>query len=146
VAPFGSSGRNLARGRTVYLRGGSHVIERARPDQAAWIIKLSGLDTRTVVETLHGELLEVPDRDVLRDDDDSYFLHELIGLRVLTVDGEDLGELTEVLQPGGNDVYVVTGNGREVLVPAIGPVVQSIDLAAKRVTITPLPGLLDESK
>lgn len=88
----------------------------------------------------------MPDGDVLRDDDDSYFLHELIGLRVLTVDGEDLGELTEVLQPGGNDVYVVTGNGREVLIPAIGPVVQSIDLAAKRVTITPLPGLLDESK
>ncbi|GIW19226.1 MAG: hypothetical protein KatS3mg064_2383 [Tepidiforma sp.] len=64
---------------------------------------------------------------------------------MVTAAGEALGTLVEVLQPGANDVYVVHGARGEILVPAIGQVVQSIDLAAGRMVITPLPGMLDES-
>ncbi|MEX0783613.1 MAG: PRC-barrel domain-containing protein, partial [Dehalococcoidia bacterium] len=53
---------------------------------------------------------------------------ELIGLRVVTVEGRELGVLKDVLQPGANDVYVVEGPEGELLLPAIGEVVVRIDV------------------
>lgn len=122
------------------------MVERARADQEHWILKLNGINSRNDVELLRGELLEAADNDVQRDDDESYFVHELIGLRVVTAGGEELGRITEVLQTGANDVYVVTGERGEILVPAIAEVIEAIDVSGGVVSITPLPGLLDESK
>lgn len=99
------------------------------------------------MEQLRGELLEAADNDVLRDDDESFFVHELVGLRVvLTATGETLGTVADVLQTGANDVYVVHGEKGEVLVPAIGGVIDRVDVSGGLISITPLPGLLDESK
>lgn len=143
---YSPTARNLQRGRPVYLAGVRRVVERARADQEHWILKLNGINSRNDVELLRGELLEAADNDVQRDDDESYFVHELIGLRVVTAGGEELGRITEVLQTGANDVYVVTGERGEILVPAIAEVIEAIDVSGGVVSITPLPGLLDESK
>lgn len=145
VEVFSPTAKNIQRGRPVYLQGTRRIVERARQAGTTWIIKLTGLDTRTDVEHLHGQLIEALDTDVLRDDADSYFIHELIGLTVVTPTGQHLGTLVEVLQPGANDVYVVQGQHGEILVPAIAQVVQAIDLQAARIVITPLPGMLDDS-
>jgi 16S rRNA processing protein RimM len=109
-------------------------------------LQLTGLSHRDAVEGYRGELLEAADSDVLRDDEESFFLHELIGMKVQTMEGEALGEVTEVLQPGGNDVYVVAGERGEILVPAVGAVIDRIDVSARLITITPLPGMVDETK
>lgn len=146
ILAFSASGRNLQRGRQVYLAGVRHVIQRARPDREAWILQLDGIEDRAVVEALRGELLETPDTDVLRDDEESYFVHELVGLRVETVEGRDLGKVTDVIQTGANDVYVVEGPGGEVLVPVISEVIESIDIQSGLIRITPLTGMLDESQ
>lgn len=143
---YSPTARNLQRGRPVYLAGVRRVVERARADQEHWILKLNGINSRNDVELLRGELLEAADNDVQRDDDESYFVHELIGLRVVTAGGEELGRITEVLQTGANDVYVVTGERGEILVPAIAEVIEAINVSGGVVSITPLPGLLDESK
>ncbi|MBI5949221.1 MAG: 16S rRNA processing protein RimM [Chloroflexi bacterium] len=144
VAAFTEGAPNLQRGRPVYLDGKRYVVVRARPERDAWILQLNGLTDRDAVEGFRGFLLEAADGDVLRADPESYFVHELIGLDVVTAEGRDLGKVTDVMQTGANDVYVVTGPGGEVLVPAIESVVREIDLLRRRLTITPLPGLLDE--
>ncbi len=146
VAAFSATARNLQRGRPVYLGGLRRTVEEARPDQDQWILKLGGLTSRTAAEGFRGELIEAADGDVLRDDAESYFVHELIGLRVVTEDGRELGTVVEVITTGANDVYVAAGKGGEVLVPAIGDVVQRIDVSAGVIAITPLPGMLDESR
>ena len=146
VAAFSPSARNLQRGRPVYLAGVRRVVMRARPDQEAWILKLEGITDRGQVEPLRGELLEAPDAEVLREDAESYFVHELIGLRVVTEDGREVGILAEVMQPGGNDVYVVKAKYGEVLVPAIAEVIKAISVSEGRVVITPLAGMLDDSE
>lgn len=143
---FSASAMNLQKGRTVHVMGEPRPVERARPDRDHWIVKLKGLGSRNDVEPLRGELLEAPDADVLRDDDESFFVHELIGLRVVSTAGEELGRIAEVLQSGAADVYVVRAEGREILVPAIGSVIDRIDVLAGEVSITPLPGMVDESK
>ena len=146
VLGYSPTGRNLQRGRPVYLAEVRRTVERSRPDQDQWILKLQGLNDRNSVEALRGELLEAADNDVLRDDDESFFLHELIGMTVVTTGGEELGTVSEVLQPGANDVYVVRGPRGEILVPAIGEVIERIDASVGQISITPLPGMLDESK
>lgn len=147
ILVYSPSARNIQRGRPVYLEGVRRTVERARADQEHWILKLSGIADRTTVERLRGELLEAADNDVLRDDDESYFVHELIGLRVVvTATAEELGTVADVLQTGANDVYVVHGPGGELLIPAIAEVIDRVDVSGGVVSITPLPGLLDESK
>jgi 16S rRNA processing protein RimM len=144
---FSPSARNLQRGRPVYLGGVRRTVLRAREDREAWIVQLEGLTDRTAAEGYRGELLEAADTDVLRDDDESYFIHELIGLRVETAAGIVVGELVDVMQPGANDVYVVRRpDGGEVMVPAIADVIDEIDTRGRVMRITPLPGLLDETQ
>jgi 16S rRNA processing protein RimM len=145
VAAFAAGAPNLRPGRRPLLGGIPVLITGSRPNGEAWIIATDALRDRTEAEAFRGQLLEVPDGEVEREAADSYFIHELIGLRVITEDGEELGVLSEVLQPGANDVYVVTGPRGEVLVPAIADVVTSIDLPVGVMVITPPPGLLDGS-
>lgn len=78
--------------------------------------------------------------------DDEYFIADLIGLSVLREEnGEVLGELTDVLQTGANDVYVVTmADGREVLLPVIRECIKKVDLETGQVIVHVMKGLLDE--
>jgi 16S rRNA processing protein RimM len=133
-------------GRTVYLDGAPRKVLRARADRAAWILQLQGITDRDAAEACREYLIEAADDDVQRNDADSYFIHELVGLRVVTSDGRELGNLTEVIQSGAADVYVAEGPEGEVLFPAIAEVVEEINLREQFMRITPLPGLLDKSK
>ena len=76
---------------------------------------------------------------------DEYFIADLIGLSVIREDGETLGELTDVLQTGANDVYEVTmENGKHVLLPVIRECIKKVDLEKRQVTVHVMKGLLDE--
>lgn len=130
----------------MFINSTRSKILRSRPDRGAWIVQVTGLSGRNAVEGLRGLLVEARDADVHRDDPESYFIHELIGLRVITDTGEEIGRLTEVLQSGAADVYVILDGDREVLIPAIGDVVNSINVADGEMRITPLLGLVDKSR
>ena len=72
------------------------------------------------------------------------YLHDLIGLRVETMEGEPLGTLTEVLLTKANDVYVVRGPAGEILLPALRDVVLRVDLAARTMVVALPEGLRDD--
>jgi 16S rRNA processing protein RimM len=72
-----------------------------------------------------------------------FFFDELIGLSVLTTDGTVLGEVTDIIETGSNDVYVVRGSVREYLIPAIRDVVKGIDREGGKILIEVMEGLLD---
>jgi 16S rRNA processing protein RimM len=146
VQGFTEGAPNLQRGRRVWLGERQLTILRARPDRDAWILQFDGIRDRTEAEDYYEALLEVPDAQVRRTDAESYFVHELIGLRVVTEDGREIGRVAEVLQTGANDVYVVRGEKGEVMLPAVGDVVKEINLPEACISITPLPGMLDESE
>lgn len=130
----------------MYVAGRRRRIVGARPGKGAWLLRLSGVSSLEAADALRGLLLEVPDAAVEREDADSFFVHELVGLSVVTDAGEDLGKLVEVLTTGSADVYVARGPKGDVLFPAIGDVVREIDLAAGRMVITPMPGMLNDSQ
>ncbi|MCS7040911.1 MAG: ribosome maturation factor RimM [Caldilineales bacterium] len=123
-----------------------YPVESIRFHQGAALIKLAGCDNRNAAETLRGLLVQIPLEDAVPLEEGEYYYFQVVGLEVFTEAGECLGRVMEVIETGANDVYVVHGPRGELLVPAIGQVVQSIELAAGRMVITPLPGMLDESR
>ena len=80
---------------------------------------MEGIDDRNAAERLRGELVYVDRAHAVQLDENSAFICDLIGLTGVTDDGRNLGMLRDVLQPGGNDVYVFRGSMGEVLVPAL---------------------------
>lgn len=119
---------------TVYVeRDGGYAplgirVNRLAAD--AVFMNVAGVGDRDAAEKLRGTKLYIDRAHAVALDADSNFLTDLYGLRGLTDDGRDLGKLTEVMQPGGNDVYVFNGPLGEVLVPALKSVVMKVDLQA----------------
>ena len=62
---------------------------------------------------------------------------------VITSEGREIGRVAEILETGSNDVYVVRGQGKEYLIPAIKDIISRIDLRSGTIIITPMEGLLD---
>ena len=74
---------------------------------------------------------------------DGYRASKLIGSTVVNDQNEKVGTIEDIMSTGAHDVWVVRDGEREVLVPVISDVVKAMDLAARRVTIEAVPGLLD---
>jgi 16S rRNA processing protein RimM len=76
-------------------------------------------------------------------EEDEYYWSDLIGLQVFTDDGTLLGTIADIFETGSSDIYVVRGEAREYLIPAIADVIKMVDPAGGKIVITPLDGLLD---
>lgn len=119
------------------------IIERSRVAKNMVIAKLEGVNTPEEAEKFRNKILYMH-RDDLELDEDTYFIEDLIGIEVKDADtGFVYGKITDVMQTGANDVYVVEGNGREYLIPAIADVVISTDIDANSMTIRALEGLFE---
>lgn len=118
------------------------VIERVRANKGSFIIKIRGINDRNAAEEICHRYLQRR----LNDDEnlapDEYFIFDLIGLVVKTIDGTEIGTIADVLSLPANDVYVVAQNSGEVLIPAIKSVVKRVDLENEVVYIEPMEGLL----
>lgn len=121
------------------------AVESVRYHQEFVLLKLAGYPTRTEAEALRNELLQVPEEEAIPLEEGEYFLHQLLGLEVLTEAGQSLGRLTDILETGANNVFVVSGGGAEHLIPDIPDVVREVDVDGGRIIIRPLPGLLGDA-
>ncbi len=118
-------------------------VQRVRPHGAEILVTIAGVESIEQAEQWRGADLAVPRRDAAVLPQGRHYVFEVLGLRVLTEAGEELGTVAEILRTGSNDVYVVRGAGREYLIPAISSVVLAIEPAAGRLIIRPLAGLLE---
>ncbi|NLN06288.1 MAG: 16S rRNA processing protein RimM [Firmicutes bacterium] len=103
-----------------------------------WVVHLEGVDSPEAAANLVGSLLTVPLSERVKLPPDTYYLDQIIGLDVFTTAGECLGRVTEILQTGSNDVYVVrpTEKGqKDLLLPALKSVVKKVDLQAGRMEV-----------
>jgi 16S rRNA processing protein RimM len=133
----------LAAGRTVYIGPTAYKIERSRRRERHLYLKLAGIDDPETAVALRGRYLQAPESSLEPPGEDTYYHYQLIGLHVITTSGEELGVVKEILATGANDVFVVRGPEREVLIPSIGDVVREVDIEGGRIVIEPIPGLLD---
>jgi len=116
-------------------------VERTRAARGQLVLKLAGVDSRSDAERLRGQLICVPSAEAVKLPRGSYFWHQIIGLRVETIDKMLLGTVVDILQTGSNDVYVVKTETGELLIPAIKDVVRKVDVESGVMTVDLMEGL-----
>ena len=119
------------------------TLEELKWHQRMWLGRFAGVNTREMAEALNGKELLLPEDQLPQLEEGEYYHYQLIGLEVETTAGDFLGVLCKVIPTGSNDVYVVEKDNREVLIPAIEDVIQSIDLKTGRMQVTLPEGLVD---
>jgi 16S rRNA processing protein RimM len=132
----------------VELEHTRYIIQSARPYKGEMIIlKLKGVDSASAAESLRDSDLQIPVAELATLPPDSYYQHDILGLRVFTLHDVLVGNIVDILPTGGNDVYVIQTPARgEVLIPAIKAVIKQIDLVRRTMHIDPMPGLLDNDE
>ncbi len=118
------------------------IIDSIRSDREFLIIAFQGITGRDEAAVLRNAMIEVDPLLMPKLGNNEYYYHQIIGLSVVTASGEMIGRVTEIMETPANEVYVVQGNDREYLIPAVKSVIADIDLDAGTMTITPLDGLL----
>ncbi len=130
----------LVPGRKVYL-GEAHtqgVIRSVRSFTRGVLIAFEGIETPETAREYTNQYVYVRSDELPRLPTGEYYHHQLLGLNVVDPDGNPMGRLTEILETGANDVYVVEReDGTELLLPATEEVVLSIDLDARQIRVRP---------
>ncbi|MFE5855091.1 ribosome maturation factor RimM [Streptomyces sp. NPDC056500] len=125
---------------------GPLTIETGRVHSGRLLLRFAGVRDRTGAEALRNTLLiaEV-DPEEQPDDPDEYYDHQLIDLDVVTVDGAEVGRITEISHLASQDLLIVEReDGSETMIPFVEEIVVEIDLEEQRAVIDPPPGLIDD--
>jgi len=119
-------------------------VEYAKPHQKQYIVKLEGIDDRGEAEAEVGSdlFLDLAGLDVALPDRE--LPYQVMGMRVRTEDGRELGRITAVLLSSAQGVYEVTGPAGTVLIPAVPAFIVARDSERGEMTVRPIPGLIPE--
>ena len=114
-----------------------YTIQTTRWKGDLLLLKFEGIDDRSVVSQLTNAMLYTRTDQLPALDEDEFYLHQLIGMDVYDTDNRLLGVLTQILETGANDVYLVTDQtGAEVLIAAVEECIVDIDLEAGKMIVT----------
>lgn len=136
-------GERFDPGGVVYLDDGRPLtVAASRRHRGRMLVTFEGVLDRDAADKLVQRNLLVPESESPPLPEGSYWDHQLIGCEVVTQSGRSLGVLRDVIHTPANDVWsAIDEDGTETLVPAIGDVVASVDVGAKRVIVREVPGL-----
>jgi 16S rRNA processing protein RimM len=133
-------------GRKVYIgeKYEAFTIDSARTHAKGLLVRLRGFDSPETAGRFRNQWVYVKASEVPALPEGQHYKHELIGLTVMIDSGEKLGILSEVLETGANDVYVIAKeDGKEILLPAIPDVVLDVNMDDKVMKVHLIDGLLD---
>lgn len=146
IAPFGLAGatsvkvlsdvpQRFATGARIYVNETPMEIQYSRPSNRHLVVKFIGVDSRNAAEDLRDLELHIKEDQTAPLPENIYYHFQLLGLEVLDSNGCHLGILTDIIETGANDVYVVTTTDKETLIPAIRDYVTQIDLPNRRMIV-----------
>jgi len=122
-------------GASLLLDGCAYEVEWSRESQPGLVVKLRGVDNRTMAELFRARYLEVPDEQAKSLEPGRFYHRQVIGLAVRSSSGAELGVIAEVLERPANDVWVSREGTIEHLIPATRDAVVEVDLAGGRVVV-----------
>ena len=137
LAPVTPDGDLLVASRCV-----PYELEGHRFHQNAVLLKLAGIDDRNGTEALREQWVWIHAEQAVPLQEDEVYLHQMLGLRVVTDQGQVLGQVQDIIETGANLVYVVRGPRGDVLLPDTDEVVLDVDIEARQMTVHLLEGLL----
>lgn len=146
VVPLVDNNNQFKSFKTLYIQDKKNLkelhIEEVKFSKNLVLLKFKGIDTIEQAEEYRNIYLQAKRSDI-KLEKGAYFIVDLIGLEVYTEEGEFLGILKEVLQPGANDVYVVENEEKkQILLPVIPDVIKKVDIEGNKVIVKLLEGLI----
>lgn len=135
VLPLTDFDERFDPGSKLVLEGCTRQVQWSRPGQPGLVVKLDGIENRTMAELFRGRYLEVPEEETKRLELGRFYHHQVVGLTAMTESGERLGVITEILERPANDVWVSREGQVEHLIPAVKDAVVAVDIAAGRVVV-----------
>lgn len=132
----------------IFLRSASGEIREynllsVKAHKNIYLMKLKELNSIEEAEKYRGAKILIRKDYLVNKEEDEYFWHELVGLKVYLNTGKYLGTVKHILPTGSNDIYVIQQGETEFLIPAIQEVVEEIDITNKKIIISEMEGLLD---
>lgn len=134
---------------TLFFPGSGHklrtLVKNSLIHGRCWVLHLEGCSTKEEALSLKGALLQIPAKERVVLPKNQYYFDEIIGLKAITTEGFFLGNVTDILQTGSNDVYVVRfpKEAKDILIPALKHVVVNIDLDKGQIILDLPEGLLE---
>lgn len=129
----------FAKGSVLRLEDGrSLTVEAMRPHKERLLVKFEEIEDRTQAESLRGEVLLVPADASPAPPDGAFWVHQVVGLEVVTEDGRSLGQIVDVQGNAANDLWVLDSG---MLIPAVREFVTEVDFTSSKVTVRDVPGL-----
>jgi 16S rRNA processing protein RimM len=149
VEYFGEDLHRLSFYREIFIegeKGRPEVFEvlEAIPQPPRVILRLKGIEKVEEAESLVGKEILVGKKALLELEEGEYYWMDLLGMKVETQGGKRIGEVREIFPTGANDVYVIEGKRREILLPATEEVIESIDLKKKVMRVVRMEGLWED--
>ncbi|MFI2208184.1 ribosome maturation factor RimM [Streptomyces sp. NPDC020141] len=125
---------------------GPLTVETGRVHSGRLLLRFAGVRDRNGAEALRNTLLIADvDPEAVPEDPEEFYDHQLIDLDVVTVDGTEVGRITEISHLPSQDLFIVERpDGSEVMIPFVEEIVTGIDLEEQRAVIDPPPGLIDD--
>lgn len=131
----------------VYLFRGDNIltkkIESIRFHKNFIILKFFSINDIDSALELKDFQVKIHKEDVLPLDENEYYIDDLIGFEVITIDGDSIGKISDIIITGGTDVFLVNGAKKEYMIPAALDLISEINESDERMVIDPIPGLLD---
>ncbi|EGF87213.1 ribosome maturation factor RimM [Gemella haemolysans] len=120
------------------------TVESYRTHKNNLLVKFVGIDSIEEAEKLKNLQIKIDSDNIGELEENEFYFHEIIGCEVFDENGKSLGEISEILTPGANDVWVIKSqNGKEILIPYIEDIVKKIDVENKKIDIEVMEGLID---
>ena len=121
----------------------SVVIESSRPFRRGFLLRLRGVKDRADAEALQGRYVLRPKEELQALEEGELFYHELLGMRVVTTEGDEIGVVKEVYELRPADLLEVQGPEKTHFIPFLASLVKKVDRAASTLVIDPPEGLLE---
>ena len=122
-------------GASLLLDGGAREVEWSRESQPGLVVKLRGIDNRTMAELFRGRYLEVADKDAKVLEPGRFYHRQVVGLAAITRSGTRLGVIHEILERPANDVWVSREGSTEHLIPATKDAVLEVDVSGGKIVV-----------
>lgn len=130
--------------KTVYKEDGTPVkIKTWRFQKGAVLLNLDGVNTMEIAEKMKFTKLYAKEEDLPKLPDGEYYFFQLIGLKALLENGEELGTVTDIIENNSSNLLEIKKtDGEKVLIPNIPVFVSEVNLGEGKIVITPIEGLI----
>ena len=146
IKPWSDDGEFLKGFKRFFTDKGDSVLKvnSVKPHGAVVLLDVEGVDSIEKAEAMRGKVLSIKREDAQLPEG-RYFVDELIGCKAIdNANGEELGRITDVSKTGANDVWHITRDNKEYLIPAIPDVIVSVDVEKEIAVLNVLKGIFDD--